>query len=42
VQEVTVDGVEAAKGAAIAQVNVIINGRATDIHPDMARGDGAE
>jgi hypothetical protein len=42
VQEVTIDGIEAAKGAAIAQVNVIIHGGAADIHPDVTRGDGAE
>jgi hypothetical protein len=42
VHQIAVYGVEAAKGSAVSEVYVAVNGGATNIHADIARGDGGE
>ena len=41
-QEITINGIETAEGTAIAEVHVTVNGRATDIHPDVTGSDWVE
>jgi hypothetical protein len=36
VQQIPINGVKTAKGAAIAEVNVVVNGRPADVHSDVA------